>query len=140
MLPFAVREAAATARRYIVALGLVVVSLAPRAELQAQATGTIAGTVTNEKNGSPLSDAQIMVEGRTVGTSSDAAGRFRLAGLTGFGQVQLTVRRIGFQPRTIGVTIGDANVRIALTERAMELTSVVVTGTFRVSSAFLNAS
>ena len=129
MLSLAVREAAATARRFVAALGLVAVSLAPSANVQAQATGTIAGTIVNEKNGSPLSDAQIMVEGRTVGTSSDAAGRFRLAGLTGSGQVQLTVRRIGFLPRTIGVTMGDANVRVTMTERAMELTSVVVTGT-----------
>ena len=39
------------------------------------------------------------------------------------------MRRIGFLPRTLGATIGDANVRIALSERAMELTSGVVTGT-----------
>ncbi|MFO0242037.1 TonB-dependent receptor plug domain-containing protein, partial [Gemmatimonas sp.] len=129
MLHSAVRFAAVRARTLGVALGLVAASLAPRASLHAQGTGTIAGTVVNDKNGSPIGDAQIMVEGRNVGTTSDNAGRFRLAGLTGTGQVQITVRRIGFQPRTVGATIGDANVRIALSERAMELTSVVVTGT-----------
>jgi TonB-dependent SusC/RagA subfamily outer membrane receptor len=129
MLHSAVRFAAVRARTLGVALGLVAASLASSAELPAQGTGSLAGTVVSEKNGSPIGDAQIMVEGRNAGTTTDAAGRFRLAGLTGSGQVQLTVRRIGFQPRTVGVTIGDANVRIALAERAMELTSVVVTGT-----------
>lgn len=132
MLHAAVRFAAVRARPFWVALGLVAASLAPVvpvAEARAQGTGSVAGTVVNDKNGSPIGDAQIMVEGRNVGTTTDAAGRFRVAGLTGTGQVQLTVRRIGFQPRTVGATIGDANVRIALAERAMELTSMVVTGT-----------
>ncbi|AMW05400.1 SusC/RagA family TonB-linked outer membrane protein [Gemmatimonas phototrophica] len=129
MLHSAVRWAASRARTIGVMLGLAAATLAPAATAVAQSTGTIAGTVVNEKNGSPIGDAQIMVEGRNIGTTTDNAGRFRLAGLTGSGQVQVTVRRIGFQPRTAGATIGDANVRIALSERAMELTSVVVTGT-----------
>lgn len=129
MLYSAVRCVATRARTLGVALGLVTASLAPVAMARAQGTGTIAGTVVNEKNGSPIGDAQLVVEGRNIGTTSDAAGRFRLAGLTGTGQVQITVRRIGFLPRTVGANIGDANVRIALSERAMELTSVVVTGT-----------
>lgn len=129
MLHSAVRLATARARSLGVALGLVAASLAPGAVAQAQGTGTIAGTVVNEKNGSPISDAQLMVEGRNIGTTTDAAGRFRLAGLTGSGDVQITVRRIGFLPKTVGAAIGAANVRIALSERAMELTSVVVTGT-----------
>lgn len=129
MLHSAVRFAAVRARTFGVALGFVAASLAPGAAALAQGTGSVAGTVVNDKNGSPIGDAQIMVEGRNIGTTSDNAGRFRLAGLTGTGQVQLTVRRIGFQPRTVGANIGDANVRIALSERAMELTSVVVTGT-----------
>ena len=129
MLHSAVRRATARARTLGAVLGLLAASLAPGAVAQAQGTGTIAGSVVNEKNGAPISDAQLVVEGRTIGTTTDAAGRFRLAGLTGTGEVQLTVRRIGFQPKTVGATIGAANVRIALAERAMELTSVVVTGT-----------
>lgn len=129
MLHSAARFAAARVAPLAVALGLTAASLAPRADARAQGTGSIAGTVVNEKNGSPIGDAQLMVEGRNIGTTTDAGGRFRLAGLTGSGQVQITVRRIGFQPRTVGANIGDANVRIAMAERAMELTSVVVTGT-----------
>lgn len=97
--------------------------------LHAQSSGTIAGTIVNERSGAPISDAQIAVEGRNTGATSDAAGRFRIVGLTGSGEVQLSVRRIGFQSRTVNATIGADNVRIGLTERAMELSSVVVTGT-----------
>ena len=129
MLHSAVRSATARVRTFGAVLGLMAASLAPGAVAQAQGTGTIAGSVVNEKNGSPISDAQLVVEGRNLGTTTDAAGRFRLAGLTGSGDVQITVRRIGFLPKTVGATIGAANVRIALSERAMELTSVVVTGT-----------
>jgi hypothetical protein len=129
MLHSAVRNVAARARTLMAALGLAAMSLAPRDAVMAQAAGSIAGTIVNEKNGSPIGDAQISVEGRNIGTTSDAAGRFRLTALTGSGSVQLTVRRIGFLPKTIGATIGDGNIRIAMAERAMELTSMVVTGT-----------
>ncbi|MFY7922280.1 MAG: carboxypeptidase regulatory-like domain-containing protein, partial [Gemmatimonas sp.] len=114
MLHSAVRDVATRARALIAALGLAVMSLAPSAAAVAQATGTLAGTVVNEKNGSPIGDAQISVEGRPVGTTTDAAGRFRLAGLTGSGSVQLTVRRIGFLPKTVGGPLGDAHVRITM--------------------------
>ncbi len=97
--------------------------------IHAQGTGVIAGTVVNER-GTPVSDAQLGVEGQSaVGTSTDASGRFRLVGLTGGGTVQLTVRRIGYQPRTLPATIGATDVRIVLVERALELSGVITTGT-----------
>jgi len=104
-------------------------ALATGRALPAQGTGTITGTVTSERNGAPISDAQIAIEGRSLGTNSDAAGRFRLTALTGSGEVRLSVRRIGFQPKTVTTTIGATDVRIALADRAMELSQVVVTGT-----------
>ncbi len=101
----------------------------PAAPATAQSGGVIAGTVVSER-GTPVSDAQINVEGQaSVGTTSDAAGRFRLVGVAGSGNVDLTVRRIGFQPRTVTAAIGASTVRIVLTERALELGGVVVTGT-----------
>ena len=104
-------------------------TLAASRALPAQGTGTIVGTVVSERNGAPIADAQIVVEGRTVGTTTDAAGRFRLTALTGAGDVRLVVRRIGFVPKTVTATIGATNVRIALGDRAMELSQMVVTGT-----------
>lgn len=101
----------------------------PFTPLSAQTGGVIAGTVVSER-GVPLSDAQVVVEGQaTTGGTTDAAGRFRLVGISGTGQVDLTVRRIGFQPRTVSAMIGASDVRIVLTERALELGGVVVTGT-----------
>ncbi len=112
-----------------VLLGLVAALFAPLVPAAAQGAGVIAGTVVNDR-GSPISDAQIAVEGQQgVGTTSDASGRFRLAGIAGAGQVEINVRRIGYQPRTVTATIGASDVRIVLTERALELGGLVTTGT-----------
>lgn len=100
-----------------------------QAQSGGQSTGVIAGVVVNDRSGAPVSDAQVAVEGRNVGATTDAAGRFRLVGLTGSGNVELTIRRIGFQSRTMSAAIGATDVRVGLIERAMELTSVVTTGT-----------
>jgi TonB-linked SusC/RagA family outer membrane protein len=115
-------------RRFAVGLLVALGAVAPPPSA-AQGTGTIAGTVVNDRTGTPLADAQVAVEGQPVGATSDAAGRFRIAGIAGSGDVRLVVRRIGYQPRTVTATIGATNVRIALVERAVELGQVVVTGT-----------
>ncbi|MGH7665122.1 MAG: TonB-dependent receptor plug domain-containing protein, partial [Gemmatimonadaceae bacterium] len=91
-------------------------------------TGIVAGIVVTEGSGSPVAGAQVQVEGTTLGALSDVAGRFRIAGLTG-SQVTLDVRRIGFRPTRQTASVGDLGVRIEITERAIELDQVVVTGT-----------
>ncbi len=126
LLKFRARSRTAAAATWsMLALSLLV----PTAAIQSQAAGIIAGTVVNER-GSPVSDAQIGVTGQeSVGSSSDASGRFRLVNISGTGQVELTVRRIGYQPRTLTAAIGATDVRIVLVERAFELSGVVTTGT-----------
>ena len=101
--------------------------LAPLPALTAQ-EGVVAGTVVAERTGAPIPDVQVLAEGTQRGAASDAAGRFRIAGLSG-DSVRLVVRRIGYRPLTVGARVGDLNVRIALVERAVELNTVVVTGT-----------
>jgi phosphate/sulfate permease len=82
----------------------------PPAAVSAQTGGVITGTVVSER-GTPLSDAQIAVDGQTgTGGTTDAGGRFRLVNIAGAGQVDLTVRRIGFLPRTVTATIGASAV------------------------------
>src|ERR1051325_769784 len=96
--------------------------------LQAQ-TGTVAGTVVADGSQRPLAGAQIVVEGpagRVVVT--DGSGAFRVAGITD-ATVVLSVRLIGYRPIVDTVRVGSANLRYALVERAVELSSVVVTGT-----------
>jgi TonB-linked SusC/RagA family outer membrane protein len=89
----------------------------------------VAGTVVTEAGQRPLAGAQVTVlrqEGK--GAVTDASGRFRIAGLTG-DQVTLAVRMLGYRAATHQVRIGQTDVRIALSERPVELDQVVVTGT-----------
>ncbi|HEU4641502.1 MAG TPA: carboxypeptidase-like regulatory domain-containing protein, partial [Gemmatimonadaceae bacterium] len=96
-----------------------------RAEAQ---QAIVAGTVVAEAGQRPLADAQVVVEGTTLGAATDANGRFRIAGVTG-SQVRLTVRRIGYRPATVDARVGDTDIRVTMAERAVELNQVVVTGT-----------
>jgi TonB-linked SusC/RagA family outer membrane protein len=92
-------------------------------------TGTISGTVVAEGSLRPLANAQVTVDGQTGrGTVTDAGGRFRLAGLSGT-SVTLTTRLLGFRQTSRTVQVGATDVRFVLTERAVELNQVVVTGT-----------
>ena len=88
--------------------------------------GTVAGTVITEGSGTPISGVQIVAG--THGASTDVSGRFRILQLTG-DSVTLTLRRIGFAPLTQRVPVGATNLQLRMRERAVELNSMVVTGT-----------
>ncbi len=90
--------------------------------------GVIAGRVVTEGTLQPVSGAQITVAGTTLGTTSDAQGRFRLGGLSG-PSVTLNVRRIGYRQADQTVPVGSMELRILMTTRVLELSEVVVTGT-----------
>ena len=105
---------------------LVVPIGAARAQAPA-AQNVVTGTVTAVATQRPIADAQVIVEGTTLGATTDAAGRFRIAGVGG-GEVRLVVRRIGYQPRTVPARAGQP-AQVALAERVLELNQVVVTGT-----------
>ena len=110
------------------ALGLVALMSASTLGAQAQ-PGTVSGVVVVEGAQRPLPNAQVSVEGqadKTTGT--DGSGRFRITGLTGT-TVTLNVRALGFRPATQSVTVGSTNVRFVVSERAVELNQIVVTGT-----------
>src|SRR5215203_134457 len=116
------------------ALGLATLAtlatLASAASLGAQAQpGTIAGTVVVEGAQRPLPGAQVTVDGQAdKAVATDASGRFRITGLTG-ASVTVNVRALGFRPATQTVAVGTTNVRFVVSERAVELNQVVVTGT-----------
>ncbi|HTK50737.1 MAG TPA: TonB-dependent receptor plug domain-containing protein, partial [Gemmatimonadaceae bacterium] len=91
--------------------------------------GTISGTVVIEGAQRPLAGAQVAVEGQAgVGATTDASGRFRITGVTGT-SVTINVRALGYRPENQTVAVGSTNVRVILSERAVELNQVVVTGT-----------
>ena len=129
----AVRQRYPTGRRgwpRVANLALTLAALLFAAPVFAQAQpGTVSGTVLVEGAQRPLAGAQITVEGVTgVGTTSDASGRFRLTGLSGT-NVTISVRALGYRPENQTIAVGSTNVRIILSERAVELNQVVVTGT-----------
>jgi TonB-linked SusC/RagA family outer membrane protein len=90
--------------------------------------GSIAGTVVSRGSAAPVGDAQVTVVGTALRDFTDARGRFRLDNVPGTTAV-LQVRRIGFRAATDTVSVGDTNVRVALDEKGLELSQIVVTGT-----------
>ena len=106
---------------------IALTALAPLAPARAQ-QGTVAGAVVKAGTLTPIEGARVQVQGTTLGAATDAAGRFRITGLSGE-QVTLEVRRLSFQAATQIARVGDLAVRIVLTEAAVELDQVVVTGT-----------
>lgn len=107
----------------------LVSALAVTVPVGAQTGGVISGSVVSERTGGPLAGAQVLVQARNLAVATDASGRFRLVGLPTSGTVEITVRRLGFAPRTLSADVGQLDLRIGLTERAVELGGVVVTGT-----------
>jgi TonB-linked SusC/RagA family outer membrane protein len=89
---------------------------------------TIAGTVVSSSTGTPIPSAQVLINGTTLGTTTDGNGRFRLGGLSG-STVTLEVRRIGFRPHRQTASVGVTNLSITLVEQSISLDEVVVTGT-----------
>src|SRR5207247_2382469 len=111
------------AARWLVSSGI---SLLP-AVLSGQ-LGPVAGTVTSRASGAPVADVQVTVAGTTLRALTDASGRFRFSDVPGT-MVVLQARRIGFRAAEDTIRVGNENVRIALEEKVLELSQVVVTGT-----------
>jgi TonB-dependent SusC/RagA subfamily outer membrane receptor len=111
--------------------GAMVLALAiPQTLFAQQATGTVRGRVTDGGSGRGLAEAQVTIAGTRVGAMTNANGDFTLVAVP-IGQRTVAVRRIGFQPATklVVVTPGEtATGDIALSESAVNLSEVVVTG------------
>ena len=88
----------------------------------------VAGTVVAAVSLRPIEAAQITVVETGVEVHTDALGRFAFDHLTA-AVVTLKVRRVGYRPLTQIVMVGDRAVRLILTETAVELDALVVTGT-----------
>ena len=117
--------------RHAGALALLTTMVAAPLAAQAQ-DGVIAGTVVAEGSARPISGAQITVSGQEgKGAVSDASGRFRIMGITAptGTQVNVTARMIGYRVATQSVRVGATDIRFAMSERAVELEQIVVTGT-----------
>lgn len=92
--------------------------------------GAISGTVTRASNGEPVSGAQVFIPGTEFGTLTGNDGSYRFEGVPG-GQHTVRVRLIGFDTASRQVTVSAgqvATVDFELTQTALELQEVVVTG------------
>lgn len=97
---------------------------------QTPTVGRIVGRVVDAATGTGLPDAGIQVVGTTLGAMAGVDGRFAINGVPA-GTVTITVRRIGYAPKTItGIFLdGGRTVEqdVALTAASIELTAQVVT-------------
>ena len=103
-LTMMLRGLAAAARWLVV----VYVAAAPvtRAAAQNAPTGRIIGRIIDADNGQGLIGAGVQIVGTTVGAQSGVDGRFTILGVPA-GTVTITVRRIGYGPKTVtGIVLG----------------------------------
>ena len=92
---------------------------------------TVSGRVTTEGN-TPVAGATVSIPSMSLGALTDGEGRYSFvvpaARATGQ-QVLLTARRLGFQPRSVTITLAGASVSqdLLLASAATQLEGVVVT-------------
>ena len=104
----------------------------PRSGVRARVlTGTIEGQVIHGRTNRPLPAAQVFVEDTNLGTITDSGGNYSISGVPA-GEVTVTVQLIGFASTSAQATVtsgGTATVDFQLSERALDLDGIVVTGT-----------
>jgi len=92
-------------------------------------TGVIKGRVFNEKNNEPLEFANIIIEGTTIGSTTDLDGRFIFTGLKP-GYAKLIVSTLGFERFITGeimiTNAKPANIDIAMKEMTFTLKNVEI--------------
>ena len=90
--------------------------------LNAQTTNVIQGTV-KDKKGEPVIGASVGVRGTTIGTVTDADGKFAISAPAT--STTLEIKYIGYKPELIEIAKGNFNV--TMQEDVMGLEEVVVT-------------
>ena len=112
-------------------VAVVALCLTVPAVVAAQSTGTVRGHVSEVGTNRPLADVQVTVTGTTLGSVTNAAGDFVIAGVSS-GTHEISARRLGFtrQARQVTVVAGsDVRAEFTLTQSASQLEALVVTGT-----------
>ncbi|MQA89263.1 MAG: hypothetical protein GEU90_03365 [Gemmatimonas sp.] len=112
------------------ATGLAVALLGIAPTLDAQ-TGTVTGVVTDAQTLQPLASAQVSITELGTGAVTQQNGRFVLINVPA-GTHTVSVQRIGYGTEEAAVTVADGesvNQDFAITEEALALDEVIVTGT-----------
>ncbi len=85
----------------------------------------ISGVVTSAVDGQPIPGASVIVEGTTIGTTTDFDGNYVIT--VPNDQVSITFRYLGFAPQTIAVD-GQRVINVVLAEDLTQLSEVVIVG------------
>jgi TonB-linked SusC/RagA family outer membrane protein len=127
MRPGSTAPAPSTRRWLAAALAGAALALGAAAPAAAQG-GEVAGTVVARATSRPLAGATVTIAGQQRRAVTDQQGRFRITGVAG-SQVDVRANLLGFGDASQSVRVGDTGVRLALSEAAVALNAVVVTGT-----------
>lgn len=109
-------------------LTLLLLSLISTISLYSQSF-RLHGTITDEKDNSPLEGVVVLQKGTQNGTQTDSAGRYEI--MLTYGTHSIDVSLLGYADRTIPITIyegTDKLLDIKMTDETKELDIVVVTG------------
>ena len=122
-------------RSFLVALTLLtlLLILAPSQAVRAQASGEVAGTVTDAESAQPLAGASVAVrtaadEQIVSGAVAEASGQYRIAGISA-GAYILTVSFVGYQEVRVPfeLTAGETEtINVALPPGGIDLNTVIV--------------
>lgn len=114
----------------MLALVSLVIGIAAAPPPQATA-GSVTGRVTDARTEQPLASVQVYVQGTRIGALTDRSGRYLLENVPE-GEVTIVAELIGYAPVRERVTIASAAravLDLRLSERAINLDEIVVTGT-----------
>jgi TonB-linked SusC/RagA family outer membrane protein len=93
--------------------------------------GTITGVVRDARTGQPVPGATVIIEGSRISGITSSTGVYRIANAPS-GARTIRVRRLGYQPQTVSVTVPDEGVvtaDVTLGQVATQLNEVVTTAT-----------
>lgn len=95
---------------------------------QASAQITLSGKVVSDDTGKPIEYASILVSEGGLWAISDAKGQFAIKGV-GKGRLTLTVQCLGYQKRTLAITVNNSvtNLNLKLKEDNLMLDEVTIT-------------
>lgn len=90
--------------------------------------GVVTGILVDARTRQPVAGALVQVTEGTRRAMTDAAGRFRLSGLPG-PTIAVIVSAVGYRPLHTQIAVGTLDVRLGLSQAAVMLNDIVVTGT-----------
>ena len=117
--------------RFLARLAGSAIGLVLAATTAAAQTGVVSGTVTEASSGRGLSAVRVQVVGNeSAAAATDANGHFIIRNAPS-GAQSIRATQIGYRPESRAITVGGDTVRVdfRLSQSAVELQQVVVTGT-----------